>query len=191
MPSKPERKSDLASPAAGQTGFTLIELMIVVGIIGILVSVATPMFNRYQRKARQSEAKIAVASMFSLEKSFYSEYSAYAASFDAIGFASEGQKRFYYTQITADAVAYTGTITGYSGSLGTPWISSLNSPYPWGGSYQAAGANCNWGIGGASIGNDPQSFVGIAQGNLYTPAGFVDCWTMNQLKILSNCSNGT
>ena len=63
-----------------QKGFTLIELMIVVGIIGILVAIAAPNFSRYQSKARQSEAKIALAAVYGAEKSFYSEYSSYVGS---------------------------------------------------------------------------------------------------------------
>jgi prepilin-type N-terminal cleavage/methylation domain-containing protein len=52
MIGKPMLISDRNS---NQRGFTLIKMMIVVGIVGILVAIAAPNFSRYQSKARQSK----------------------------------------------------------------------------------------------------------------------------------------
>ena len=46
-----------------QTGFTLIELMIVVAIVGILTSVGYPSYQHYIQKAKRSEAEAALVSM--------------------------------------------------------------------------------------------------------------------------------
>jgi len=56
-------------------GFTLIELMIVVAIIGILAAIAIPNFVNYQCKAKQSEAK-------QLLKTYATGMEAYMAEFD-------------------------------------------------------------------------------------------------------------
>lgn len=45
-----------------QKGFTLIELMIVVAIIGILAAIALPAYQDYTRKARVSEVVLAASS---------------------------------------------------------------------------------------------------------------------------------
>ena len=61
----------------GQKGFTLIELMIVVAIIGILAAIAIPNFLQYQLKSRQSEAKVNLNAIKTSEISFQAEKGCY------------------------------------------------------------------------------------------------------------------
>jgi type IV pilus assembly protein PilA len=55
-----------------QRGFTLIEVMIAVAIIGILAAIALPSMMRYQAKARQTEAKITLGGIF-IDKHFWAD----------------------------------------------------------------------------------------------------------------------
>ena len=77
-----------------QKGFSLIELMIVVAIIGVLSAVAIPNFNRFQRKARQSEGKAMMGGMFTAEKAFRAEWETYYGDLGAIGYSVDGQLRY-------------------------------------------------------------------------------------------------
>ena len=61
----------------GQKGFTLIELMIVVAIIGILAAIAIPNFLQYQMKSRQSEAKTNLQAISTSEVAFQAERGCY------------------------------------------------------------------------------------------------------------------
>lgn len=59
-------------------GFTLIELMIVVAIIGILAAIAIPNFLKYQLRSKTSEAKTVIGGIKTSQESFRSEYDGYA-----------------------------------------------------------------------------------------------------------------
>lgn len=71
-----------------QKGFTLIELMIVVAIIGILAALAVPRFQMFQAKARQSEAKANLSHIYTLEQSYFGDNDSYVA-FAALGATGE------------------------------------------------------------------------------------------------------
>ncbi len=77
-------------------GFTLVELMIVVAIIGILAAIAIPNFIKFQAKSKQSEAKTNLKAVFTAEKSYFAERDSYA-TFTGAGFVPERGNRYSYT----------------------------------------------------------------------------------------------
>ncbi len=71
-------------------GFTLIELMIVVAIIGILATVAIPNFTKFQLKAKQSEAKAQLSAVYTAQKAFNAEYTTYTFCLSGAGYVPDG-----------------------------------------------------------------------------------------------------
>ena len=77
-------------------GFTLVELMVVVAIIGILAAIAIPNYQRYQARSRQSEAKVALSSVYTAEQGFFAENSTFTLCLKRIGVGGDSvQKRYY------------------------------------------------------------------------------------------------
>ncbi|HEX8361163.1 MAG TPA: prepilin-type N-terminal cleavage/methylation domain-containing protein [Longimicrobium sp.] len=79
-------------------GFTLIELMVVVVIIGILAAIAIPKFGAVTRGAKESEAEPILKQIYTLQERFRMKNDSFATDLDALeGGAGIFDEAKYYT----------------------------------------------------------------------------------------------
>jgi type IV pilus assembly protein PilA len=95
-----------------QDGFTLVELMVVVAIIGVLSAVAIPNFKKYQAKAKTSEAKLQLSAAYTAQQSFYSDYDTYAVCLSYMGFnpVNEISQRLFAVGFGSGSTLSTSTV---------------------------------------------------------------------------------
>jgi type IV pilus assembly protein PilA len=102
-----------------QSGFTLVELMVVVAIIGLLSSVAIPNFRKYQAKSKMAEAKLNLASIYIAESAFFSNYNIYMICLAYMGYDPR--------PVEASRYYATGFFPTVAAISSTAWESALNS----------------------------------------------------------------
>jgi type IV pilus assembly protein PilA len=130
-----------------QQGFTLIELMIVVAIIGILAAVALPAYQDYTLKAKVAEASTISATARTAIGVAFNEGTLASATNTSLGLADATNiTSKYVTSVTAAGVSDTsGTVTVVMKGTGSTAVDGQNVVYT---ATCVSGAQCTWAITG-------------------------------------------
>ena len=174
-------------------GFSLVELMVVVAIIGIIATIAVPNFLKFQAKAKQSNAKTELSGIYTAEKAFFTEFATYHVNLPYIGYVPDGvpldasncpntssswPTRYYDTGFSAG-----GSHATVSGLSSQPCGNSDANGVNYFGRSSNDAAN---GLTGATASSS--AFTAAAAGSVSGSAA--DVWTIDQNKSLTNTTSG-
>jgi len=161
----------MISHMKGDRGFTLIELMIVVAIIGILAAIAIPNFMTYQAKARQSEAKVNLGGIFTTATSYFAENNTFSvATADTLGYKPAGSSKYH---LYYGGTAGVNMITPAFDAVAVPCNTQAPSAVP---------------LPAGSTSTSTTGFTASAIGNIDNDST-CDEWEINDIRNLTNGRN--
>jgi type IV pilus assembly protein PilA len=173
--------------------FSMIELMVVVAIIGVLAAIGIPEYSKFQAKARQSEAKLSLAALFTAEESFRQQFNSFTVDLFNAGFSVQGARLRYVTGFQP-----TVPCTGYPAPGGGAPTESTSINYTWSDGSAVNTSSASWALGTQIKPTTPGltscsnvAFTAVSYGTPATSgidpgATAGDTWTINQTKLITN-----
>lgn len=172
-----------------QTGFSLIELMIVVVIIGILSTIAIPQYQNFQKKAKQSEAKANLGGLYTTMKTFQAEWNQYYGDFRALGFDVGGTLNYgvgFQASHAVGPAAHPSKL--FKNAASKQHNTLIHCAVPNSGCTMGPQAKAPIGTSMSAPAAAVQTFVAGANGNIDTDVT-LDTWTINQLKVFQHVND--
>jgi type IV pilus assembly protein PilE len=96
-------------------GFTLVELMVVIAIIGIISAIAFPSYDSYMKKSRRADAKVALSKMADHQERYYLQNNTYSAAVNDVGGATTDEGYYTLSINSADVNGFQLTATAVPG----------------------------------------------------------------------------
>lgn len=113
-----------------QAGFTLIELMVVVAIIGILAAIALPSYNEYLTRGRIPEATSALAIKRVRMEQFYQDNKSYANAKDCNNDTDTSRYFTFNCSVPGSATGYTLQAVGVGAMAGFTYTYTVDATNP-------------------------------------------------------------
>lgn len=189
--------------AREDAGFTIIELMIAVSILGILASIALPNYYNFVARSRQTEARITLSSMYLAETSFNIDQNTFTSCLTDAGYVRPTSSTMFYAAgfAATSSTCGDGTQSCHLAVFDEPSIPGgvpcSSGAFPAGGFFlpdrgASGGAVTNAQFTAnstSSISKTTYQIAVVGQISARDPALF-DVWTIDEGKVIINQKSG-
>ena len=165
-------------------------------LIGVLAAIAIPNYQKFQARARQSEARVALAAVYTAERGYSVESSTFSGCLRQIGYLPDGAQQYYGVGFANTVAVATNAACGPNGgasclaytwsgvAAGNSCTQATDTFFPPNVKVNSGATLADQAAGGATLTKD--TFSARAAGNISNSATGNDVWSIDQGKTLTN-----